>query len=254
MKNIIITAVIVILVASASILGYFYADTSNELSSKKLQLNVANAQVTSLQSQLTTANSQVTSLQTQLNSANAQVASLQSQLNMANAQVTSLQTQLNTANTQVTSLQMQLDTANTQVASLQSQLNTANAQVASLQTQLATANAQIASLQSQLALAQSNTVTITRTTTTTVTDESQTIARHFNSQSELITWMNSLPSSLKNWDGNMGDALDRQQQAAEDGYIWSVCWTPDGYWEEAIAGNILYSIESDGSLVSLGTV
>ena len=225
MKNVILTAVIVVLVAATSILGYFYTDTSNELSSKKLSLNAANVQVTSLQTQLTT----------------------------ANAQVTSLQTQLDTANAQVTSLQMQLDTANAQVTSLQSQLSIANAQVTSLQSQLATSNAQIASLQSQLALAQSNTVTVTKTTTTTVAEDSQIIARHFNSQSELITWLNSLPSSLKNWN-SFSNALARQNKAAQDGYIYSV-YVSDDYWgEEAIAGNTLYWIDSDGSLVSLVTI
>jgi hypothetical protein len=73
MKNIILTAVILILVGVSSTFGYLYSDTSN-------QLNSANTQKMSLQSQLNTANSQVTSLQSQVTSANAQVTSLQSQL------------------------------------------------------------------------------------------------------------------------------------------------------------------------------
>jgi chromosome segregation ATPase len=140
---------------------------------------------------------------------------------------------LTTANAQVTSLQSQLDSANFQVTSLQSQLTTANAQVTSLQSQLNTANAQIASLQSQLDSVQS--------------------ARHFNTKSELTSWLNSLPSSLKNWD-SFSNALARQNQAAEDGYIYSVYVDGDYWGEEAIAGNTLYWIDSDGSLVSLGTI
>ena len=170
MKNIILTIAIVILVATSSILGYLYADTS---------------------------------------------------------------TQLATANSQVASLQSQLATANAQVALLQSQLDTVNAQVTSLQSQLNTANAQIASLESQLDSVQS--------------------ARHFNTKSELTSWLNSLPSSLKNWN-SLANALDRQQQAADDGYIYSVYFNGDYWGEEAIAGNTLYWIDSDGSLVALLTI
>jgi chromosome segregation ATPase len=191
MKNVILTAVIVILVASSSILGYLYADTSNELSTTKLQLNAANIQVTSLQAELATANAQVTSLQAQL------------------------------------------VTANTQVTSLQAELATANAQVTSLQAQLATANAQVTSLQAQLDSAQP--------------------ARHFNTKSELTSWLNSLPSSLKNFN-SLTNALERQNQAAEDGYIYSVYVSGSHYGEEAIAGNTLYWIDSDGSLVALLTI
>jgi chromosome segregation ATPase len=184
MKNIILTVVIVVLVATSSILGYFYADTSNEL-------------------------------------------------NTANMQKMSLQTQLNSANSQITILEGQLSTANARVTTLEGQLSTANAQVTTLEGQLTTANAQIASLQAQLDSAQP--------------------ARHFNSRSELTSWLNSLPSSLKNWN-SFSNALARQNQAAEDGYIYSVYVDGDYWGEEAIAGNTLYWIDSDGSPVSLGTI
>ncbi|MDD4923559.1 MAG: hypothetical protein PHF74_01825 [Dehalococcoidales bacterium] len=247
MKNIILTAVIVVLVATSSILGYFYADTSNELSTTKLQLNAANAQITSLQSQLSTTNAQVTSLQTQLDTASAQVISLQTQLSTANSQVTSLQSQLTTANAQVTSLENQLSTASSQVTSLQAQLTTANTQVTSLENQLSTASSQIASLQAQLTTANAQIASLQAQL------DSVQPARHFNTKSELTSWLNSLPSSLKNWN-SFSNALARQNKAAEDGYIYSVYVSGDYWGEEAIAGNTLYWIDSDGSLVSLGTI
>ncbi len=213
-----------ILICTVVGLGTGWSSTSTKLDNTKTTLISTQGQLTSTQNQLTSTQANLTSTTSQLNSAQAQLVQIQGTL-------TSTQNQLSNTENSLTSVQNQL---------------------ASTQVQLASANGSLASTLDKLN--QANSV---------ITTYAQKYpAKNFSSYSQLIAWMSQLTYPLNNWNSTINTALDRELQAAEDGYIWSVCWVPIGYGgatsagydEEAIVGNTLYIIDSSGTPIASGTV
>jgi DNA repair exonuclease SbcCD ATPase subunit len=212
-------ALIIVTILVGGGLGFALSSTSSKLDNTRNTL-------TSTQSQLSTTQTQLSSTQSELTTANTNLASTKDQLSQA-------QTTLAATQGQLTSTQNELSSTKDDLKTSQAALTAANAQLSSTQSQLSATQSSLSTAQSQLTAL-----------------NNKYPSKNFTSMTQYLSFINTIPTAISNWDGGIAMSVQRQAFAEQNGYLWSVCtdYTKNHFYEEVTIGNTQYQINYLGQL------
>jgi len=220
---------------------------------KSGQLNESQAKVASLESDISGLETDITGLEADVAARMSEIAALEQELTAEETRAAGLETELASEKTKLATTEAQLSDARGDITALEAAAVTAQARITTIEADLATSSARVSTLETDLAKANTDLDAL-------IANYNKVIApRHFNSLSELTTWLAADDTDTRYSTLGAADiAFILQVRALRDGFLLPVGidWDADYIYTRntSVIGDTIYLVGARTDQVIKGAI